>query len=202
MAWIRTVAYENATGDLRKLYDRIKGPDNNVDNIMMLHSLRPHSMAAHMSIYKHVLHHSNNTVPKWFLEVLGVWVSTLNSCGYCVDHHFGGLKRLLGDNSKADAIKAGIDKRDIVSLPLTNKEKLAIRYAEVLTRTPEKTTKTFIDDMRSAGFSDGEILEINQVVAYFGYANRTVLGLGGSIYGDVIGLSPNNSADPDDWSHT
>ena len=112
------------------------------------------------------------------------------------------MKRLLGDNSKSDAIKAGIYKRDITSLPLTNKEKLAIRYAEVLTRTPEKTNRTLIDDMRSAGFSDGEILEINHLVAYFGYANRTVLGLGGSIDGDVIGLSPNNSADADDWSHT
>ena len=202
MAWIRTVAYENATGCLRKLYDRIKGPNNNVDNIMMLHSLRPHSMSAHMVIYKHVLHHSNNTVSKWFLEVLGVWVSALNSCAYCVDHHFAGLKRLLGDNPKADAIKAAIDKRDIASAPLANKEKLAMRYAEILTRTPAETNKTLIDKLRSAGFSDGEILEINQVVAYFGYANRTVLGLGGSIDGDVIGLSPNNSADSDDWSHT
>jgi len=58
-----------------------------------------------------------------------------------------------------------------------------------------------IEGLRQAGFSDGEILEINQVTAYFNYANRTVLGLGCSTMGDVIGLSPNNSDDPDDWNH-
>ena len=67
---------------------------------------------------------------------------------------------------------------------------------------PVELDKELVDDMRNAGFNDGEILEINQVVSYFGYANRTVLGLGCSIDGDIVGLSPNNSADPDDWSHS
>ena len=56
--------------------------------------------------------------------------------------------------------------------------------------------------LRNAGLDDGEILEINQVTAYFNYANRTVLGLGCSTAGDIIGLSPNNSDDPDNWNHT
>ena len=49
---------------------------------------------------------------------------------------------------------------------------------------------------------DGEILEVNQVVAYFCYANRTVLGLGVTTEGDIIGLSPNENDDPDNWNHT
>jgi uncharacterized protein YciW len=57
-------------------------------------------------------------------------------------------------------------------------------------------------ELRNAGYEDGEILEINQVVSYFAYANRTVLGLGCSTDGDIIGLSPNNSDNPDDWSHS
>ena len=46
-----------------------------------------------------------------------------------------------------------------------------------------------------------KVLEINQVAAYFNYANRTVLGLGVSTKGDIIGLSPNNSDDENSWSH-
>ncbi len=56
--------------------------------------------------------------------------------------------------------------------------------------------------MRAAGYDDGEILEINQVTAYFAYANRTVLGLGCSTDGDILGLSPNQSDDPGNWSHS
>ena len=61
--------------------------------------------------------------------------------------------------------------------------------------------ETDVSLLRQAGWDDGEILEINQVTAYFAYANRTVLGLGCSTQGDIIGLSPGNNDDPDDWSH-
>ncbi|MEH6404103.1 MAG: peroxidase-related enzyme [Sneathiella sp.] len=201
MAWINIVPYEKAQGRLKKLYDRVKGPNNNVDNIMMAHSLRPHTMEGHMALYKHVLHHSNNTVPKWFLEVLGVWVSALNKCDYCVEHHFSGLKRLLNDQGRADAIRDAIMSQDFSTAPLTTQEKEAMKYAKILTEAPNQMTEGHIQALREIGYEDGEILEINQVTAYFSYANRTVLGLGCSTDGDVLGLSPGNSDDSKDWSH-
>jgi uncharacterized peroxidase-related enzyme len=201
MPWIDTVPYEDAEGRLRKLYDRVKGPDDNIDNIMMMHSLRPHTMEGHMALYKYVLHHSGNSVPKWFLETIGVWVSLLNSCAYCVDHHSKGLERLLGDAAKFAANRAALDSGEIESGPFEEKEIRALRYAEALTRDPASVTESQIEGLRAAGYGDGEILEINQVAAYFSYANRTVLGLGCSTEGDVLGLSPGKSANPDDWSH-
>lgn len=64
MPWIDTVPYDQSTGKLRVLCDRVKGPGDTVDNIMMMHSLRPHTMEGHMAIYKYTLHHSANTVQK------------------------------------------------------------------------------------------------------------------------------------------
>ena len=202
MPWIETVAYEKANAKLKALYDRVKGPDNNVDNIMMIHSLRPHSMEGHMAIYKYVLHHRDNTIDKWFLETLGVWVSSLNKCDYCIKHHFAGLKRLLKDDKKAIQIMAAIDGNNIEAAPLNECQKTAMEYARQLTRNPSSVLEDIIKQMRVAGYSDGEILEINQVSAYFNYANRTVLGLGCSTHGDILGLSPNNNNDPNDWEHT
>lgn len=202
MAWIETVPYEKADARLKPLYDRVKGPNNNVDNIMMSHSLRPHSMEGHMAMYKYVLHHHDNTIPKWFLETLGVWVSALNECQYCVEHHFTGLQRLLKNDEKSVQIKAAIDANDIDSAPLDQRQKMAMVYARALTRDPGGMQEYMVIKLRDAGYSDGEILEINQVSAYFNYANRTVLGLGCSTKGDILGLSPNKSDDPDDWSHS
>ncbi len=201
MPWIKTIPFDAATGKLRQLYDRITGPGGNVDNIMMMHSLRPHTMEGHMAIYKQVLHHADNTVPKWFLEVLGVWVSSLNDCAYCEEHHFAGMKRLLGDAARADEIRAGIKARDVGTLPLDGAQKAAMTYARKLTQQPGQMVEADVDALRTEGFDDGEVLEINQVVAYFAYANRTVLGLGCSTQGDIIGLSPGNSDDPEDWGH-
>ena len=202
MSWIKTIAYEKADSKLKALYDRVKGPNNNVDNIMMMHSLRPHSMEGHMAIYKYVLHHRDNTIDKWFLETLGVWVSTLNKCDYCVEHHFAGLKRLLNDDAKANQIRSSIDTNKIENAPLENRQKTAMEYARKLTNNPGSIREENIEKLRADGFTDGEILEINQVCAYFSYANRTVLGLGCSTKGDVLGLSPNNNDDPNDWGHS
>ena len=202
MPWINTISYDDASGKLRRLYDRVKGPDNNIDNIMMMHSLRPHTMEAHMAIYKYVLHHACNTLPKWYLETTGVWVSSLNHCDYCVEHHFAGLTRLLDDDQRAGALRGAIEARNIDAAPLDETQKLGLIYAEQLTVNPVALTEDLVIQLRSAGFSDGEILEINQIAAYFNYANRTVLGLGCSTDGDILGLSPNNSDNPDDWSHT
>jgi uncharacterized peroxidase-related enzyme len=201
MPWIDAVPYAQSTGRLRKLYDRVKGPDDNVDNIMMMHSLRPHSMEGHMALYKNVLHHTGNTVAKSFLETIGVWVSLLNRCAYCVEHHFAGLSRLLGDDARSAAIRAALESGGIEAGPFEQREKLALRYAEALTRDPGSVTGAMVAAMRAAGYDDGEILEINQVTAYFAYANRTVLGLGCSIEGDILGLSPNQSDEPGNWSH-
>ncbi len=201
MTWITVIPFETATGKLKRLYKRVAGPGDNVDNIMMAHSLRPHSMEGHMALYKNVLHHSGNTLPKWVLELIGVRVSALNGCDYCVDHHAAGLRRLLADDAKADRLIELLltDKVYDADLDVSIQQMLA--YADLLTNDPKSVSQSDIEGLRKAGLDDGQILEVNQVVSYFAYANRTVLGLGCCTKGDIIGLSPGNSDDPDDWGH-
>ena len=201
MTWIKTISYDDAEGVLKRLYDRIKGPDNNVDNIMLAHSLRPHTMEGHMALYKYVLHHPRNSLAKVFLETIGVYVSSLNDCSYCVDHHFSGMARLLGDDARAAEIRAALNARSPGDA-FDGIELAALEYAAKLTIAAGTVAEDDIEKLREAGLDDGQILEVNQVTSYFCYANRTVLGLGINTEGDVIGLSPGKSEDPDNWSHS
>lgn len=198
MSWIETVPFERARGKLKRLYERVTGPGNNVDNIMMAHSLRPHSMEGHMALYKNVLHHTGNTLPKWVLELIGVHVSRLNGCDYCVQHHAAGLRRLLG--AEGAPVLEAVLVTGVFDAVVDASVQQMLAYAEMLTKTPEQVDAAQIDKLRKAGLDDGQILEVNQVVAYFAYANRTVLGLGCSTDGDELGLSP-NSDDEGDWGH-
>ena len=200
MTWIKTIAYAAAEGPLKALYDRVKGPDDAVSNIMMAHSLRPHAMDGHMALYKSVLHHSGNTLPKWLLEALGSYVSHLNGCAYCYDHHTTGMARLLKDAPRTAAIKAALE-ADAPEQCFDGAELTAMRYARALTKTPDAVTEAQIEALREAGLDDGAILEINQVVSYFAYANRTVLGLGVETEGEERGPSPGDADDPDNRSH-
>jgi uncharacterized peroxidase-related enzyme len=201
MTWIKTISYDDASGKLKKLYERIKGPDNNVDNIMLAHSLRPHTMEGHMALYKYVLHHPGNTLPKVFLEMIGVYVSSLNNCAYCVEHHFSGMSRLLNDDAQAASIRKALEAR-APGDAFSGLELAALEYAEKLTIAADSVSQADVEGLRLAGMDDGQVLEVNQVTAYFCYANRMVLGLGVNTAGDVIGLSPGGSDDHDNWSHT
>ena len=51
-------------------------------------------------------------------------------------------------------------------------------FAVKLTEPPAVTNDSDIDSLREAGFSDRDILDIVEVVAYYAYANRIADGLG------------------------
>lgn len=201
MSWIKTIPPEDASGKLKDIYAKISSPGSRVDNILQVHSLRPHTLEGHMKLYKNVLHHSGNTLPKWFLETIGVYVSILNNCSYCVDHHYAGLQKLLKvENNRAADIFSAL-KMDTLKNIFSGKELQLLNYAKKLTLNPSAILKKDLDVLQNMGIDDGEILEVNQVASYFSYANRTVLGLGTTTEGDELGLSPGNNENPDDWSH-
>ena len=200
MTWIKTIPYSEADQKLQKIYDRVKSPNGQIDNILAAHSMRPHTLIGHMTLYKNVLHNSNNTLPKWYLETIGTLVSLLNKCDYCVQHHFHGLKRLLQDEDLSDKIY-GVLQSGHYSNHFDGKYYAGLRYAKELTLMPHAIDEINMTLLRNAGLDDGEILEINQVVAYFNYANRTVLGLGVNIAGEVLGLSPNDNTNETNWGH-
>ncbi len=200
MSWIQALTYEESSGKLRKLYDRVRGPDGRVDNILSLHSLRPHTLEGHMALYKCVLHHAANQIPPWFLEAVGVYVSHLNHCEYCVAHHHAGMAKRLDDEARAQEIFQALTDGSLEEA-FPPREAAALRYVEELTISPSTVGEEAIITLRETGWSDGEILELNQVASYFAYANRTVSGLGGSTEGDTLGLTPDDSEDPENWSH-
>lgn len=185
-AWIRMVPVPEATGPLKQAYEKVKTPHGTVDNVMRVHSLRPHTMEGHVALYRSVLHHPDNTLPLWFLECVAVATSLLNNCGYSFAHHWTNARNLLGDDARAAQILQSLrDGRP--ERAFAGKELALIEYARTLTRAPGEITRAAVDACREAGADDGEILEVNQVCAYFNYSNRLLNGLGVETEGDTVG---------------
>ena len=105
------------------------------------------------------------------------------------------------DDERGAEIRAALDAGNPAAA-FDGKELAGLLYVEKLTTDPSALAESDIVALRDSGFDDGEILEINQVAAYFAYANRMVLGLGINTEGDIIGLSPGDSTNPDNWSHS
>ena len=185
-AWIEMIPVEQATGKLREMYDRVKTPHGTVDNVMKAHSLRPHTMEGHLVLYKSVLHNPDNTLPLWFLEMVASYVSMTNDCAYSLTHHWANARRLMPESARAEAVRKAL----AAGRPedaFAGKELALLRYARQLTAAPGTLTRADWDDLKEAGCSDAEILEVNQVTAYFNYSNRLLNGLGVDTEGDVIG---------------
>lgn len=185
-AWIRMISDDDADDPLKAALDTARTPHGTVDNVMRVHSLRPNTMHGHVVLYRACLHDASNTVPMWFQEVISSYVSTLNDCPYSYANHWSNARHLIGDNARADAVEAALQARS-PETAFEGAELAALRYSEKLTTDPGKMVETDVTALRDAGWDDGEILEINQIVGYFNYANRLLNGLGVTTDGDVVG---------------
>jgi uncharacterized peroxidase-related enzyme len=186
-AWIRMIEPEDATDPfLQRMYELVKTPHGTVDNVMKVHSLRPRTMEGHVVLYRSVLHNEELELPLWFLEVVAFYVSMLNRCAYSLFHHFRNAASLIADEARSAAIREALEAR-APERAFDGKELALLRYAEKLTVAVGEMAESDASALRAAGVEDGEILEVNQVCAYFNYSNRLLNGLGVTTAGDRIG---------------
>ena len=191
MAWVRIIEPADADERLAKIYKRIAG-GGQVDQILLAHSLRPHTLEGHTALYRSVLHHPGNALNPAFAEAIGVLVSRSNGCDYCVAHHLASMRRALDDPDRADGWASALEAGPREEF-FDTRQRAALAYAEQLALEPSEMTENEIDILRRFGWTDGEILEINQITAYFCYANRTVLGLGVTTEGEKLGEHPSKA---------
>lgn len=191
-AWIEMIEDKDATGAVKDMYDKARSPHGTVDNVMRCQSLRPHTIAGHMAIYKSVLHNPDNSLPFWFLEIVASYTSIVNECKYSLTHHFMNARRLINDKEKSDTIYAALQDH-APERCFEGKQLALLNYTKKLTADVAKMEKDDMIPLREANCTDGEILEVNQVVAYFNYSNRVLNGLGVTTEGDVIGYYSEDS---------
>ena len=61
---------------------------------------------------------------------------------------------------------------------LSVRQQAMLDYAVKLTGTPAAMRQTDVETLRGCGFTDRDILDIVEIVAYFNYINRVADGLG------------------------
>ena len=82
MAWIRTLAPEEATGLLRRLYDQALARAGKVFNVLRLQSLRPEILKAGVALYEEVMISPRSPLSRAQREMIAVAVSRTNQCHY------------------------------------------------------------------------------------------------------------------------
>lgn len=172
MAWIDTINESEASGELKDAYDALDKQQKKIANILRVHSLNAGAMERQMSLYTHLMF-GKSGLSRADRESIAVVVSAANNCGYCVSHHAEALSHYERDNSRLRRMVS-----DFQFLDLPDKKARMLSYALKLTTSPSQVSDEDIDELKDAGYSDRDILDMNLIAAYFNFLNRVALGLG------------------------
>ncbi len=69
-------------------------------------------------------------------------------------------------------------KRDYTQAELSAADRAMLTYAEKLTLRGNEVVEADVQALRAVGFTDADIHDVAQIVAYFNYINRVCDGLG------------------------
>jgi len=171
-AWIRTIAPEDATGLLAEAYRRQSDAIGHVTALTQSGSLYPELVDLRLRLYQ-VVNDTPSRIPDVQRRALALLTSVLNGCLFCTLGHVaklteaghGDLAAAIRDD--AEGFRSGVEAEDAL-----------YDYARTLVRSPRDVTRDQIERLRAAGWDDLDVLDANNLVAYYAYINRVAAGLG------------------------
>ncbi|KPL14689.1 peroxidase [candidate division WOR_3 bacterium SM1_77] len=172
MTWIEVIDEKSAKGDLLKVYKYIKEKRGKISNIMRVHSLNPSAMQKHLDLYVTLMFGASG-LSREERELIGVVVSNLNGCDYCVRHHATALNHYWKNEEKIVTLLS-----DFKAVDLSDRQRKMLVYVHKLTLSPGETFRQDVQVLQEIGFTDEDILNISLITSYFCFVNRIVLGLG------------------------
>jgi uncharacterized peroxidase-related enzyme len=170
--WIATVAPEEATGLLAKAYDHQREVLGRVTGITRLGSLYPELVAERLRLYD-VVEATPSHIPEWARRAVILTVTILNGCDFCTASN----SEKLAAAGRAE-LALSIARDPIGSTSGDAAVDVLLAYARRLTLEPAAVEESDVAALRQAGWDDMDILDLNNLVAYYAYVNRITSGLG------------------------
>lgn len=171
MAWVPEIPEEQASPELRRLYEMIRPDFGFVPSFFGAQGLQPQAIAAELSLFPAIM--QDGALPRKIKEQIAVVVSGLNTSSYCVALHIDLLKKLGID--KPIGRKLAVD---YPNAPVGPDVLALFHFADRLTKAPADIVQSDVDALRAAGWNDQQILETVLTAALFNFANRVSIGLG------------------------
>jgi uncharacterized peroxidase-related enzyme len=170
--WIASVPPEHAAGVLAEAYQSQLDKIGHVTELTQIGSLYPDLVAARLHLYA-VIDATPSAVPDHVRRAVALLTSVLNGCQFCTVGHtekltaagYGDLAQQIKDDP--EGVTTGEGRADV-----------ALAYARKLVTDPRHIEEADVAALRGAGYGDLDILDINNIAAYYSYINRVAAGLG------------------------
>ena len=173
MAWIDTVSWDDASGPLRDAYDWQAAKLGEPAEFTMLGSLYPPIVEERLRLYRAV-EHCPSQLTAIERQSAALVTSRLNGTDHCAS----GLRLKLESLGLAGEVLDAIDTDPARVNSGDGRLDAICTYAAKLTQSPAAVTEHDLEPLREHGLSDLDILDLNNMIAYYAYINRVVMGLG------------------------
>jgi uncharacterized peroxidase-related enzyme len=172
--WIQHVPYAEAEGDLKTTYDRQARALGEPTEMTLAGSLHPPLVAARLDLYAATERCPSKVTPHQ-RNLVSFVTSALNGTPHCMSQVSIKLRQTgLTD----DGIRALAEDPLTFAEQLPVAERAVILYTVLLTQDPAGVTEEHIEALRSVGFDDLDIVDLNAQCAHLNYVNRVANGLG------------------------
>jgi uncharacterized peroxidase-related enzyme len=171
MAWVPEISEEQASPELRRLYEMIRPDFGFVPPFYKVQGLVPRAIEGQLPIFPAIL--GDGALPQKIKEQIAIVVSGLNTSSYCVALHLDLLRKF--------GIEKPIGRKlavDYPHAPVEPNVQALFRFADKLTKSPGDMEQSDIDALRAAGWNNQQIIETVLTAALFNFANRVSIGLG------------------------
>lgn len=135
--------------------------------------------AAHPDIYRswgdvsHAVLRGPSPLTPGERELIGAFVSGINSCDYCAGGHRAAAEAFGIDHGVFQALM-----QDIASAPVSDRLKPLLAYVQKLTKTASRMVQADADAVFAAGWDEQALHDAIAVCCVFNFMNRLVQGHG------------------------
>jgi uncharacterized peroxidase-related enzyme len=170
--WIKIAPPEEATGDLKRAYDYILSTRGHIPNIRSVMAGEPLVVEGFSAFFPEN-NYACSSIDRRLAELIATVAGVANGSPFGGPAHARQLAKITGDRAFADKIL-----RDYRSAGLPEKERVLLDYVWKLSRTPGEMTEADMTSLRSAGWTDPQIVATIHVTSLFAYFNRIAEAFG------------------------
>jgi uncharacterized peroxidase-related enzyme len=170
MARVALLDPDQATGKAREVFERVKSHYRMVPGLQKGLAYLPETTDALWSLSQATVR--EGSIPEELKRVFFAVTAYEVECDYCTAAHMIALRRERWSRDECVEVIEGKP-----SPRLSDKENAAVDFARVLGRRPAAVTDQMVDDLRAAGWTDAEIVEIVASVALMRYTSTVAVAL-------------------------
>ena len=156
--------------DLRVIWKKCVDKLGFVPNVFGTYSLKPKRLRNFMAMYNEIML-SASGLSKLEREMIAVVVSSANRCYYCLVAHGAAVRTLSGDPELGEMMALNYRVAKLEPRP-----RAMLDFAWKMTATPYLVDDADRDLLRAVGFSEEDLFDLFETVAFFNLSNRMASG--------------------------